>query len=68
MQLLRELLKQSTLTEEDADPESASDFPKIIAKAAEFKVELNEGEQVRLLKNDSPIATMPLVIWKQLTR
>lgn len=48
---------------------SDSEFPKVIAKADEFRVELDEDDQVHLLDGaDKVTVSMPFVIWKQLTR
>lgn len=53
---------------EAEDPEDTN-FPKLIAHADEFRVELDEDEQVNLLDGEGTVrVTMPLVIWKQLTR
>ena len=53
------------ITNEDApEPE----LPRIISKADKYSVELHENEQVKLFSGNQVIATMPLVIWKQLTR
>ena len=51
---------------EDEDPDSV--FPKRIASAGDFTVEINENEKITLFENDKEIVSMPLVIWKQLTR
>lgn len=46
-----------------------SEFPKKIAKAGDFIVQLDEDEQVSVLDDAGAIKLqMPLVIWKQLTR
>lgn len=51
------------------EEEEESEFPKKIAKAGDFVVELDEQEQVRILDTSgSTKLQMPLVIWKQLTR
>lgn len=44
------------------------EFPKILGKAGEFSVELNDGEQVSLMRGNKEVVSMPLVIWKQLSR
>ncbi len=49
--------------------EEDSEFPKVIAKADEFRVELDGDEQVHLLDGEDTVrVSMPYVIWKQLTR
>jgi hypothetical protein len=44
------------------------EFPKLLGKAGDFSVELNEGEKVSLMQRNKEIVSMPLVIWKQLSR
>lgn len=49
--------------------EEDGEWPKTIAKADEYKIELDEDEQVSLLDGEGTVkVTMPLVIWKQLCR
>ena len=56
--------EHSTIKEEED-----SEFPKKIAKAGDFIVELDEDEQVRVLGGSGEVKLqMPLMIWKQLTR
>lgn len=51
------------------EAEEESEWPKVIAKADEYRVEVDEDEQVSLLDGkDTVKVTMPLVIWKQLIR
>lgn len=57
------LLNELKLIKEDDD-----NWPKLISHADKYRVELHENEQVKLLSGNQVIATMPLVIWKQLTR
>lgn len=42
--------------------------PQRIASAGDYYVEMGEDERVRLYHNKKILTTMPLVIWKQLTR
>lgn len=49
-------------------PAPAPAQPKIISQAGGFSVETTDDEQVSIMKGNQTIATMPLVIWKQLTR
>jgi hypothetical protein len=56
---------EEALKEDSGD----SEWPKVIAKADEFRVELDEDEQVHLKDGEGNIrVSMPLVIWKQLSR
>ena len=50
------------------EDEGADNWPKQIAAAGEFTVELDEDEKVTLMKRNQAVVSMPLVIWKQLTR
>lgn len=51
------------------EEEDSGDWPKIIAKADEFRVEVDADEQVHLLDGEDTVrVSMPLVIWKQLAR
>lgn len=53
---------------EDAEQEELAK-PKIIAKAGEFRIELDDEEQVHLIDGEETIrVSMPLVIWKELKR
>jgi hypothetical protein len=52
------------LKEDEAD----DNWPKLIGKAGDFSLEVDENEKVTLLKNHQEIVSMPLVIWKQLAR
>lgn len=53
---------------EDAEQDEPTK-PKIIAKADEFRVELDDEEQVHLIDGEETIrVSMPLVIWKELKR
>ena len=57
--------------EEDAPAGEQGDpnFPKLIAHADEYRVEMDEDEQVSLLDGEGTIrVTMPLVVWKNLCR
>ena len=55
------------LKEDEA--EDAAEEPKVIAKADEFRVELDADEQVSLIDGEGTVrVSMPLVIWKQLCR
>jgi len=70
--LLRELTNLNALKEDDgqlSDRPSDSDFPKVVGKAGDFIIELNENEQIAI-KNTSGkvLLTMPNEIWKQLKR
>lgn len=42
--------------------------PKLLGKAGDYKVMLDDDEQVNLYYEDEMLTTMPLVIWKQLTK
>ena len=56
-------LKAKGVTEDEETPR------KVIAKADEFTVELDEDEQVYILDGENSVRLqMPLVIWKQLQR
>ena len=65
---------RSYYPQEEHDPvleaaEEESEWPKTIAKADEFKVQIDEDEQVSLLDGEESVrVTMPLVIWKRLCR
>lgn len=49
--------------------ETDSNWPKLIAHADEFRVELDEDEQCHLLDGEGSIrVSMPFIIWKQLCR
>lgn len=55
----------SSINEGEEKPE----FPKVIAKADEFRVELDEKDDVAILDGEEKIRlTMPLVVWKSLIR
>lgn len=44
-------------------------WPKLIAHADEFRVEMDEDEQVHILDGEGAVrVSMPLIIWKQLCR
>lgn len=48
---------------------SDGNWPKLIAHADEFRVEMDEDEQVHILDGEGAVrVSMPLVIWKQLCR
>ena len=50
-------------------PEPTPTETKVIAHAAEFKVELDPDEQVHLVDGQGSVrVSMPLVIWRQLSR
>lgn len=81
MNLLRDLLTvKANLQEDDfaqqtqdaptaGDTDDKDGGPKVIAKADEYRVELDDDEQVHLLNGHSRIlVSMPLVVWKQLCR
>ena len=54
---------------EDLNEETDDNWPKLISAADEFRVEVDEDEQVSILDGEHTVRlTMPLVIWKQLTR
>jgi hypothetical protein len=43
--------------------------PRVIAKAGDFKVQLGKNEQIQIIDGKGSIRlTMPMVIWKELTR
>lgn len=55
---------------EEALKEGADDseWPKLIAQAGDFSVELDEDDKITMYERNTAIANMPLVIWKQLSR
>ena len=80
MNLLKELfnLREDDPVDPNAPPAPADQGapeedkpaePKVIAKADQYKVELDDDEQVHLMDGEETIlVSMPLVIWKQLMR
>jgi hypothetical protein len=50
---------------EDTEEE---DLPKILVKAGNFSVELHPNDQVQILSGNEVLTTMPIVIWRQLSR
>jgi hypothetical protein len=64
IQIMSRFLK-SRLQEAEED----DNWPKLISRADEFRVEMDKDEQVHLLDGEGTIrVSMPLVIWKQLCR
>ena len=63
--LVRTVFEPNDLTE--ASDEDTSN--RLLAKADEFRVEIDDNEQVHLLDGEGTIrVSMPYVIWKQLSR
>lgn len=70
MNFMKELLSSNKIMEIEDETNKAESTEKVIAKADEFKVILNtETEQVNILDGEKTVRlTMPLIVWKQLTR
>lgn len=70
MNFMKELLSSNKIMEIEDEANKAESTEKVIAKADEFKVILNtETEQVNILDGEKTVRlTMPLIVWKQLTR
>jgi len=59
----------ATLEPSIREAEEESEWPKVISKADEFTVEMDEDEQVSIKnKYGKALVTMPYVIWTQLAR
>lgn len=62
------IVKEDEVPAKDDDSED-NEFPKVIAKADQYKVELDEDEQIHLLDGEGTVlVSMPEVIWNQLKR
>jgi hypothetical protein len=66
-------LKFEKVSEAYGEPEAGSEEgapvePKLLGKAGDYRVTLDDDEQVNLYYEDEMLTTMPLVIWKQLTK
>lgn len=66
--LLMDMVK-TQFEPDDLTESSDGNWPKLIAHADEFRVEMDEDEQVHILDGEGAVrVSMPLVIWKQLCR
>lgn len=63
---IEQVLQQLGLMEAE---ENDGNWPKLLSQADEFRVEIDENEQVHLLDGEQTVrVSMPYVIWKQLCR
>lgn len=68
MSLLKELFKQK-VDEAELDPKEEKSEQKIIGRAGDFVVELDEEtEHVDIKENGESVLGMPYLIWKELKR
>lgn len=64
--MIKTMFEPDDLTEAE---QTDSNWPKLIAHADEFRVEMDENEQISLLDGEGTVrVTMPFIIWKQLCR
>jgi len=68
IELIKSVYNEEDHSEVVKEDEAEGNWPKKLGAAGEFSVEVDEDEQVTLLKRNNKIVSMPLVIWKQLIR
>jgi hypothetical protein len=66
MKFLKDLLKETHAGIYEDDNE---EWPKLVSKADNYRVEIDENEQIYLkTRSGKVLVKMPYVIWTQLTR
>jgi hypothetical protein len=66
MKFLKDLLKE---TRTDIYEDDNEEWPKLVSKADNYRVEIDENEQIYLkTRSGKVLVKMPYVIWTQLTR
>lgn len=69
MSLIKDMYSEADHKDVVKEDEEDDDEDKVIAKADEFTLMLDADEQVHLLDGEKTVrVSMPLIIWKQLTR